>query len=234
MTCDIFIRSYAGDFEWLTYCLRSIHRFASGFRRVIVVVPNGQRPPTGALETVYHIHESCDGYLHQQITKLNADAFTDADNILFMDSDTIFTRPITPADAINNEGLVKWLYTPYASLGQDNSEVWKRVTAKAMKREVDNEFMRRHPLCAPRWALEGLRGWFWRAHGMSLDTYVADQPGREFSEWNVLGAWLWFHHRDRIEWINTDENMGVPFVKQAFSWGGMSDEIRREMEGALV
>jgi len=32
-TCDIFIRTYPNDYEWLNYCLESIRKYCSGFRR---------------------------------------------------------------------------------------------------------------------------------------------------------------------------------------------------------
>src|SRR6185312_6600956 len=75
-TCDIFIRTYPNDYEWLNYCLDSIRKYCSGFRKVWVVSPEA---PSNA---AFHIpngewkvmnDESEDGYLAQQITKLYAD-----------------------------------------------------------------------------------------------------------------------------------------------------------------
>ncbi len=229
MTCDIFIRSYEKDFEWLKYCLRSIQRFATGFRNVIVVVPNGQTPPVGPVEKVFFVHEGCDGYMHQQLTKLHADCFSDAEVFLFMDSDTIFTRPITAGAAFE-----PWLYTPYASLNDPNTMTWMKVVQKAIGVLPEYEFMRRHPLSVQRWMLQGLREFFWQRHGMSLESYIIAQPGHEFSEWNVIGAWLWYFHRSKVQWQNTDEKLGVPFVHQSYSWGGLNDDIRKNLEAALA
>lgn len=234
MTTDIIIRSYSSDFEWLKYCLRSIQRFATGFRRTVVIVPQGQVPPTGTAESVFYIQETMPGYMAQQNDKLHADAFSDAEFLLFMDSDTIFTRPITPADAVSDCRYTVWLYTPYSSLPNDDAQMWKCVTEKALKQPVDYEFMRRHPLCAPRWALEEFRRWMLREHGMPLERYIAQQPNREFSEWNALGAWLWLHHRDKILWQNTDEELGAPFVHQSWSYGGFNPDIVNNLEAALA
>lgn len=233
MTTDLLIRSWVNDFEWLTYSLRSIQRFATGFRNVIVVTPNGQIPPTGSVETVFHVHEHGEGYMAQQVTKLHADAYSDADYFAYLDSDVIFTRPVTPDDLIEN-GKVRWLYTPYASIDSGDGQTWKEPTAKVMMQPVPHEFMRRHPLVAPRWALEGFRHWMWKVHGMSLEHYILTQPGRSFSEWNALGAWLWFYHRDKVEWQNTDEDLGTTYVHQSFSWGGLNDTIRADLERALA
>lgn len=236
MTTDIFIRSYYRDYQWLHHCLKSIQRFATGFRRVIVVAPfesPDRGIPTGTTEELFRVHEVGEGYMEQQSTKLHADAFSDADFFCFMDSDTIFTRPVSPADLIVGD-RVRWLYTPYSSIDSGDGQTWKEPTAKVMQQPVPFEFMRRHPLVAPRWALEGFRHWMWKVHGMSLERYIMAQPDRQFSEWNALGAHLWFYHRDRVEWMNTDEDMGTTFVWQGFSWGGCTDAISADMERALA
>lgn len=233
MKVDLFIRSYDGDAEWLQYCLRSIQRFATGFRRTVVVVPNGHTPPTGDVETVFHVAEVGDQYCQQQSDKMQADHFSDADFITFTDSDTVFTRPVTPNDLICPSGKVGWLYTPYASLGEQGS-TWKRITEKMMKRPVEMEMMRRHPFTAPRWALQEFRAWVHRTHGISMERYFLTQLNRECSEFNFLGAYLWFHHRDKVEWQNTDENMGTTFCLQHYSWGGLTEEIRSKLELAVA
>lgn len=230
---DIVIKTYPGDFEWLTYCLRSIQRFATGFRNVIVISPAGQQPPTGAVELTCGVHEHGEGYMYQQNVKLHADAFSNADYLCYMDSDTIFTRPVTPGDLIVEE-KVRWLYTPYSSIDSGDGQTWKEPTSKVMMQPVPFEFMRRHPLVAPRWALEGFRQWMWKVHGVSLEHYILTQPGRSFSEWNALGAWLWFYHRDKVHWQNTDEDLGITYVHQSFSWGGLSAAIRADLERALA
>lgn len=237
MTTDLFIRTYYQDYQWLSHCLRSIQKFANGFRKVVVVAPN-ENPdrgiPIGTNEVLFRVHEAGEGYMEQQNTKLHADTFSDAEFFCFMDSDTIFTRLVCPDDLIVDNRRPRWLYTPYASIASGDGQTWKEPTAKIMKRPVEFEFMRRHPLVAPRWALQAFRDWMWRAHGMSLERYIMSQPYREFSEWNALGAYLWFFHHDRIEWQNTDVEVGHPFVWQGFSWGGLNEHIRADLERALA
>lgn len=235
MTTEIFIKSYPADYEWLQFCLRSIQRFATGFRRVVVVVPDGAPcPPTGTSEKVLRVHEQGEGYLQQQNIKLHADCLSDAEFFLYLDSDVILTRPICPEDMIVQARRPRWLYTPYTSIDNGDGQTWKEPTAKLMMRPVPNEFMRRHPFCIPRWALIGFREWMWKAHGMSLERYIMSQPNREFSEFNAIGAWLWFHHNDKIEWQNTDEDIGTVYCYQHFSYGGLNDDTRRNMELALA
>lgn len=233
MNVDLFVRSYDGDSGWLQYCLRSIHRFATGFRRVVVVVPHGHNPPVGTAEVVFRVAEIGEQYVQQQSDKMHADHFSDADFITFTDSDTIFTRPISPADLIV-EDRVRWLYTPYSSIDSGDGQTWKPVTAKFMGHPVENEMMRRHPFTVPRWAFEALRAWVHRTHGVTLERYFMTQPLRECSEFNFMAAYLWFHHHDKVEWQNTDDDLGTVYVEQKHSWGGLSDRIRGELERALA
>lgn len=233
MKVDLFIKTYPADHAWLIYCLRSIQRFTSGFRNIIVVSSQGHPAPIGSCEVGFEVQEHGDGYMNQQVVKLHADAYSDADFFVYQDSDTVFTRPITPEDLIAN-GKPRWLYTPYSSIESGDGQTWKEPTSRVMVQPVEYEFMRRHCFCIPRWALDGFRQWMWKVHGMSLERYIQNQPLREFSEFNSIGAWLWFHHHDKVEWQNTDENLGQSYVLQKFSHGGLSDSIRAELEAALA
>lgn len=230
MTCDIFIKSYPKDYEWLSYCLRSIQRFANGFRNVIVVT-SGDPPPTGTAEIVHYIKESGDGYMTQQLVKLHADYFTDADFVVFMDSDTIFTRPVTPQDLIVDWKPITY-FTPYASL-EEKDRVWHLATSLALLEVVENEFMRRHPFVIPRGLLSELRSCFWKTHGKSVEAYVRDLGNRNFSEFNAIGAYCFKYHHDKFHWINTDERLDPAFVHQSWSWSELTPEIRADLERAL-
>lgn len=232
MTVDIFIKSYPPDYPWLSYCLQSIQRFATGFRRVIVVTSEIQ-PPTGTAEEVHYVIEFGDKYLHQQLVKMHADCFTDAEFIAYLDSDTIFTRPVTPDDLIADCRRPIKYFTPYTSL-EEKDRVWQKPTSSVLKEEVTNEFMRRHPFVVPRKLLQEFRTFFWRKHGMSIGEYIRGVNGREFSEFNALGAFLFKYHNDKIHWINTDERLDPAFVHQSWSWSGLTPEIRADLERALA
>lgn len=183
---------------------------------------------------VHYVHEPENGYLYQQVVKMHADQFTDAEFIVQIDSDTILTRRTIPEDFIVEHRKPKWLYTPYSSIPGGDGQTWKEPTSKVMMRPVEHEFMRRFPFCVPAWALPQFRAWMWRIHGMSLETYIMSQPNREFSEYNALGAWLWFYHHDKVHWINTDEEMGAVHVHQHFSYAGINNDTRANIERALA
>jgi FkbM family methyltransferase len=69
---------------------------------------------------------------------------------------------------------------------------------------------------------------------MPLCDYIRMQPPRAFSEFNALGAYAWEHHRDKFVWVNTlDSLTQTPMAKQFHSWGGITLEIRTEIETIL-
>ena len=128
MTTDIFIRSYSGDFKWLAYALKSLNMRSKGFRDIHIVVPAGQSSLLSHL-TVEKIHECpvySDDYLGQQITKLMADTYTDADYIMHFDSDTVLTADVTPDTFIVNGKPINY-YEPYAKL---EGCPWQPIVAK--------------------------------------------------------------------------------------------------------
>lgn len=254
-TCDIFIRTYPGDYEWLTYCLQSIDTYCKGFRKVTIVSPAaapawfdirkdhwaGQFP----MEWKVMNEETEDGYLSQQIHKLYADVITDyqADFILHVDSDTLFTRPVTPLDYF----LVKypppddqnwhspwegakliWYYTPYTAI----ETPWQPITEKFMDAPVHYEFMRRLPMMIPRWLYPKVREFCYQKHGVIISEYVRMQPHRSFSEFNALGAFAWHNnqtYKDKIEFMTTGQPMPEPLARQFFSWGGITPEVKKEI-----
>lgn len=238
---DIFIRTYSGDYGWLKYCLQSVDTFCTGFRKVMIV--STAAPPewfniraehwAGKFPMEWKVmnEETEDGYLAQQIHKLYADVITDyqADYILMLDSDTLFTRPVTPKDFFTGDKLT-WYMTPYDKI----ETPWKPVTEAFMNKPVEYEFMRRLPMMVPKWLLSGLREYCHRIHGRIISAYVASQPYRGFSEFNAMGAFAYAHHRDKFAWVNTIENeIEPPLARQFYSWGGITDDVKKEIEGIL-
>jgi hypothetical protein len=237
VTYDIFIRSYYKDLDWLVYCLASINKFCSGFRSVIVVVPRSSWSRLRKLGSVTSgvRFEVCsdyrDDYLGQQITKLHADLFTDADMICHVDADCIFTRPASPG-ALIHKGRSSILIRPIASLGRHRP--WQRPTEDFLGWRVQYDFMQHPPFTFPRQIYAEVRNHALQIHGMDLERYVSGRPPRGFSEFNVLGAYAYERHRDWFTWIDlTMEDPGESLCQWYWSWGGLSSEIRQEIEAFL-
>lgn len=241
---DIFIKSYPKDYEWLNYCLRSIDKHASGFRNVVLYLPDhgdGLVIPLG-LQGRLNIKCGADsqpGYLWQQVVKLDADAATDADFILYMDSDCIFTRDVTPEDFIK-DGKPVWGYAKADAIRDDQRKTWFPVMEKFLRKTPEAEFMRRHPFCVHRSMLQDVRQYCRYAHGTELSAYIMAQakPGNPlhlgFSEWNCLGFFLHEFHRDKVHWVEQGSAEWAPeCVHQEWSHGGLTNEIRAKLEAML-
>lgn len=234
MTCDIVIKSYPADYEWLALCLRSIEKFCTGFRQIILIAPDNSSPwPTWPFNLVVE-PELEPGYLGQQARKLYADTHTDADYLLFIDSDNIVARPFSPHDFMQGD-KVKWLMTPWNEMPQDAINAWFPVMHNFAGVAPDYEFMRQFPFLVPRWLFPELRGFCVGKHGQTLHHYIMSQANRAFSEFNVMGHYLWNHHRDEVQWIDTTKDEFTQgYVRQFYSYGGITPEIRAEIERLLA
>lgn len=233
MTTDIFIKSYHKDFPWLSNCLRSIQRFGTGFRDIVIVIPDTDNLDHLTIEKVVKVKEYGEGYMFQQSVKLHADLYTDADMIVQLDSDCVFTRPVSP-ESFMTEGKVDWLYTPWGNVGEDAKRAWGEVMRKCIGEDPPAEFMRRSSQMIPRWALQEFRGFIAERHGVGTEHYIMSQPGRHFSEFNCIGFYLWLHHHEKVNWINTEEGLPPNLVRQFWSWGGLTKDVNREIQQILT
>lgn len=242
-SCDIFIKTYPPDYEWLEYCLRSIERFAIGFGKTVISYSEPDVNKTHPVSPMFpfdflkgckvvNVGDQPDGYLWQQVIKLDADKYTDADYILYLDSDTILAKPVTPQTFFEN-GKIVWMMTPWAK----TSTPWQPIIEKFLKRPVAFEFMRRAPQMVPRWLLSDLRSFCEIEHGMSMDAYVMSQPDRGFSEFNALGAFAFEFRQEKFHWIDTvripEKDWPELVVDQRWSRGGLTPEIKAEWDKIL-
>lgn len=222
VSCDIFIKTYAKVAQWHEQAMRSIARFATGFRKTVVV---GDQP--------------VEGYQEMQVVKLNADLYTDADYILFTDSDCVFCTPVDPGTYFRG-GKSIWLYRNWtAALKQEGDAVmrWHRGMEKFFGIEPPHEFMCRHPEMIPRWLLVAFRMFCQMRHGVTMEEWVLKD--KEFADWNMLGMYAWLYHRECFHWINQDEETPPPITVKQF-WGGHAPfaealpEIERILAGGPV
>jgi len=200
-TVDIFIRTYPGDAAYHEKCLASIDKFCTGFRRVVVVDKTDRSPRIG--------------YLQQQVDKLHADTWTDADYVLITDSDTIMTEPVTP-ESFMRHGKPIWLHTPWTPemLAHTGTRAWFNCMKDFFGEDPPSEFMRRQGFMFPRWILHELRKFCVEKHGVALSDYIMNRG--VFSEWNVLGCFAWMRHHDTFSWVNTDTDELPPLRLRQF------------------
>lgn len=217
---DIFIKSYAKDFRWLNYCLKSIDKYVSGYNELIIVLDEGDNINLDQLTVIpnntkiHFVKKEGIGYIHQQYCKLIAHTFSSAEKIMFVDSDFIFDEDL---DLRTLSEKPEILMTDYLNVG--GAICWREPTEKFLSRSIQFEFMRRLPLVYNRLTLINI--------GVShpyLKSIVLSS--NRFSEFNVIGAYAYFYERDNYNFVNTDNWTYVkPLGVQLWSWADFkSDE----------
>jgi len=243
MDASIFIRSYRKDFQWLSYCVRSIRKYCSeDYREIVLTYPEDD---DGLVPTI--VRDLCDkcipvkpqaafGYVDQQITKMKAHHYCQHEMIVYIDSDYVFTQPSTPADFMRN-GKVFVLMTPYSVFEENrrnnpqydaNVLKWRTATRNAIGINPDYEFMRWAPAVFNAETLRCVE----RDYPTLLTHHCPRLKGTfDFSEFNVLGAYAYVHHPEIYTFVNTEtDEMPRKVIKQHWSWGGLSGKIAKYLD----
>lgn len=247
MIVDIFIRTYHKDLEWLEYCLRSIAKYATGYRDIIICIPKSQAHLLNRFgltrEKVVTCREYKADYIGQQLTKLRAFEYTDAEAILYTDSDCVFSGPFDVCEMLHNGSPIVYK-TEYSKVG--DAICWKEPTEKYLGYPVEYEYMRRQPLL------------FYTDTIKKVHNLIAQRENEillrgTFSEFNLLGAYAEKNESDRYHFVNTDtvihnqegktvsdklamaDQTGIKKLNllQFWSWGGLTDEIKAELNELL-
>lgn len=224
---DIFIRTYHKDLEFLKYCLRSIHKFVTGYNEIIICIP----------EEDAHLLDSWNltkerivkwkpltnnGYIDQQISKLKAHEMSDADYILYVDSDVCFFTP-TDLSEFFIDGKPYLMRTRYELVG--DAICWKKPTEDILKFSLKYEYMRRIPIMFKHSTLVAL------SNRVNIDKLSQRE---RLSEFNLLGAYAAVSQAKEYCIIDTEhEALPKQVAKQFWSWGTLTEEVKQEMEGFL-
>jgi len=228
MTIDIFIRTYKNDLEWLKYCLKSINKFVTGHQSIIISIPEGEKHLIDSWnltsEKVIGWNPTTDnGYIDQQINKLLAYKSTNADYILFVDSDCIFKEPVNIQEHYFMDNLPYLMKTRYELVG--DAICWKETTESIIGQPLEYEYMRRIPCLFRSQTLK------------NLDLYVNCGGLAErsrLSEFNLIGAYIDLFEKENYRIIDTEkEPIPSDCARQMWSWSGCNNEDRKQIEEYL-
>ncbi len=205
---DIFIKSHKPDFWLLQFALQSISKNITGYRNIILVIPEDQKHdfdtrylPERTL--IFYISEyGTGGWLYQQVCKLNAYKYSDADFIMYSDSDAFACNPINVQDLIVDD-RPEILFTDYEQL--PDAKIWQKPTELLLNDVIPWEYMRRLGLIYHRETLVNLNNWI-----PNLEDII--MKSERFSEFNLLGAFANKFENHKYRWVNTDNWSYVPPV----------------------
>lgn len=217
-TIDIFIKSYHKDYWLLYYALKSITKNVTGYNNIILLIPETEKDlfdtrnmPERTL--IHYVKEYGNGYMFQQWCKVNAHSYSDADYILFGDSDCMFDHKIDLQDFIK-DGKPEILYTSYDQL--PDAVIWKEPTEKFIKQPILYEYMRRNCLIYHRSTLVNIA-----AYAPNLQFII--MGSERFSEFNAIGAYAWYYEKEKYNFVNTD-NWEYTRPKSLQVWSHASKE----------
>jgi hypothetical protein len=229
MTTDILIRTYYKDLNWLAHALRSIQMNVTGHRRVIVAIPNASLLSHLTAETVVQVEDLADGYIGQQLTKMEAWRYTDADAVLFWDSDTIATEPVDLSEWLKDGKPHVWK-TRYSEIDTP----WQGITEYAVGFPVEWEYMRRMPLLYRTSTVYNAYEYIEGVHGKSMRDYLDSLPHRSFSEFNAIGAFAERFESDGYTFEDTNgADMPRNKCRQFWSWSGLDAKDLAEIKSYI-
>lgn len=212
MNAEIFIVSFWRDFPYLEFALKSIGKFVSGFAGVTVLVPDTDLqgllaiPKPMELLPMFRARAFAEwpgkGMLHHERQIVYADQWCpEAEFITHMDSDTIFTAPVT-LETFIKDGKPILQYERFDSIGKRHGGVmeWQRVTERCLPFPIEFETMRQHGATYHRGLYARTRELMTDKTGMAVDEYIKSQGNafpQGFCEFVTLGNVAIFEFPDR-------------------------------------
>jgi hypothetical protein len=232
---EILLVTFKRDYALTRYALYSIRKFATGFKAVKVVVPTTDEELFKPLEKEFGVviktitEAPGKGMLEHLVAKCWADRFCESDYILHMDSDCIFTEPVTPLDYFRND-LPVLVCRLYSKVNEPGHSRWKQVTEDVLKMNVDYDYMVRHPAVHVREVYEKLRQHVVRVQKMPFREFVVsgrNEYPQTFCEFVSLGqiARMEFPERYHFEDIS-DRPEPKNKMTQGWTHGGLDKEIQ--------
>lgn len=200
---EIFIVTFQRDFNYLQYCLRSIAKFATGFSGVTILVPTEQHEACSKLvnfepqlpfpkRVVSGVEWPKLGFLWHMAQVMRAEEWCpEADFIVHIDPDCIFTAPVTPDDYIRDgKPILRFEY--FSSICKRHPVIgcWQECTQRCLPFLVTAETMRCHPAVHHRRTYPESRTQIEKKTGLPSDDYIKSQRlefPQGFCEFVTLG-----------------------------------------------
>jgi hypothetical protein len=228
----VMIRSWRGDIPYVRVAIKSIHAHMPNARDIVMVVPDedyatfqAQQRANNISKAVRLIREPrliADDHVQQKYSKLMADTYCESKFIFHLDSDVVFMRKVYRKDLFFM-GRPLLEYDRYENLPSTAMQ-WKLGTSFAVGAPVEHEFSRANNHMYPRAVYSAARKHIETRFGKSLPEFLATRVGRlgcpecvkdnvtaleqVFSDFNYIGAYLWFHMHDAMWWMPLDAKEG--------------------------
>jgi hypothetical protein len=243
-TVDIFIKTYYKDFVWLEYLLRSIKKFASGFRNIVIVSDDdGHLLPdifkeiinftlvyVKVPETTRYINHGI-GYIWQQCIKLNWYKYTNADSVIIFDSDEMLSCNTTP-NSFKTNNKYNWFYRKWKDAG--GAIVHKESTDKFIGYDTEYESMCITGFYFTLDASQKLNTYLNKIYGSSDIFYIINKHDLSgLSEFNIYGNFIHKIQHPDYNYLYDTKNAFNHSIVKSWSWGGLKDDDKTKRESIL-
>jgi hypothetical protein len=230
LTIDVIVKTYPQDYDFLPYLFDSFAR-VRGYRDIVLIIeeqyPAPSSLPSNAAVARSRRYEGTD-YPSDHgavIERLRAWAYSDADRLLFVDSDCVWSRDVDlqAEPTINAEKpIVLWRDWSESGGAAFLAEPARRTLGYPPKVET----MCRYPFCFSRETLKACWDFIGGEERLLNLTTKAERdasPEKPASyllpptDWNVLGNYAIDYCEDAVTPVHWS-NAGPPCVHQFWSW----------------
>ena len=199
MKAEILLVTYAPDYDFTSYTLRSIAKFGSGFSGITIVVPYRDMERFAPLAkqhgcTLRGFYEAAGkGFLHHQVCKCEADLWCPrgTDLVVHIDADCVFKEPFT-LETFLKDGkpiLLRERYEDFAHYPARAS--WQNCVEHALGVKMPWETMVRHPGVFWTGMYREMRDRIETVHVIPFTQYVLLQKNdfpQTFAEFPTIGG----------------------------------------------
>ena len=213
ITTDLLLKTYPTDYDWLPFLFRSLPR-VTGYRNLLVLLEEQYPEPEGlpanarVIRSRRYVDTDIPSGMGAVVERLRAWSYTDAERLLFVDSDCVFIRPvdIQTEPTINVEKpVVVWRTWEESGPGK----CWRPRAASVLGYDPQIETMVRYPFCFPTSLMRA----FWDFVGG--EERLLHLP--EMNDWNALGNYALDKHPDEVTKVYWTD-AGAPCLRQFWSW----------------
>ena len=261
MKTDIFIKTCAKDLNWLSYCLKSIEKFATGFDKVIIVCDKNDYDITTATiglsvtnlkcvvkEHTYKIydhelHNIPFGYQIQKVVKLTWTSFSDADRVLQIDSDCIFTRPCDVSKYWMVDDKIMWIVSQWKYASKAEIDMWERGRLWFTNyQNCEHNLMVLPGFTMDSETTTNFIQYIFDRFRYDINELFTKKSNPHLSVYNTFGLYLWMLedcttynidalevYDKKYEFVNCSKIQQPYPLKQYWSWGKLTDEIKDEI-----
>jgi hypothetical protein len=219
--------------------MRSIDTFVSGYRGIVVVLPaaSAQRIDLAALAAGSRVHiHTCenfsDDYVGQQITKLHADRYSDADVVTVMDSDEVFVAPCDLAARLFDGGVLRMAFASRSS--RPAGDGWRRCLHAFLGRPVPVDLTVPGPFAISGDLCPSVRAFCEREHGRSITEYALALPAGHLCEMALLRGYALVHEPARYAWTDASSEPLLPECRTFWSRSQTPADVAHALPAALT